>query len=375
MKERGNALMKFLDHYGGIPFVFFGGLLRPKAKINQNFLMRKRLKFLILKTAAIGDMILVSAMIRELKTRYPEATITLICSKSNSSVVHFMEEVNHVVIFEMNRPIKSLRAISKLSEHDILLDFSPWDRIDAVIAFFSNVKYRIGFRRKRMYRHYVYDIAVEHLDNVHEIENYRNLLRVMNIKPSGFLPEFCIEKQQKLQIVDDLFSVDCPNIILHPFAGGTKKEFKEWPLDHWVQLGQELLKRRCNVYISGGKEDRKKAEFIRNQIDNYHCYVIAGKYSLEETAAIIAKASLLVTVNTGIMHLGAAVGTKIIALHGPTSPERWGPLCNNAVIIKSKLECAPCLSLGFEYGCRKGGCMRSIAVEEVFTAIIGVLNI
>lgn len=367
MSERGNNLMKFCDRYLGIPIVFMLGLIRQKKKFDKNLLKQKDLRFLVLKTAAIGDTIVLSAVIRELKARFPSAKITLICSKSNYSAVKLIKEIDNIAIFEMSHPLKSLRVISKLPEHDLLFDFSPWDKIDAVIAYFSRTKFRIGFRRRKMSRHYIYDIAVEHQDSVHEIENYRNLLRSVNIQPTGLIPEISIT-MEKFPFINNLLARNQPNIILHPFPGGIKKEFKEWPLDNWVKLGQKLIEENYKVFVSGGKEDFEQADYIREQIEKNgkQCSVLAGKYSLEETAAILKRSSLLVTVNTGIMHLGAAVGAKVIALHGPTSPKRWGPLCKNAVIVAPKLKCAPCLSLGFEYACKQGGCMESIEIEWVF---------
>jgi len=87
---------------------------------------------------------------------------------------------------------------------------------------------------------------------------------------------------------------------------------------------------------------------------------------------------ILVSGNTGIIHLGAAVDTKVVALHGPTNPNEWGPYNKESTVIKSSKPCAPCLYLGFEYKCHKPDCMDEISVDEVFDAVrkhLGVCKI
>ena len=100
----------------------------------------------------------------------------------------------------------------------------------------------------------------------------------------------------------------------------------------------------------------------------------AGAFTLGETAALIRKSLLLITVNTGIMHLGAMLSRPMITINGPAGSLRWGPVGDPlALNIESDMECAPCLNLGFEYRCSNGECMDGIKVEKVFEKAMGLL--
>lgn len=368
MRERGNTLLKILDRYVGIPLVRILGLFTRKRFFGLHTIEPGDLRFLLLQTGAIGDTILLSAIVREIKHSFPRCSITLVVSKSNLPMAALLKNIERIVVFDMSHPFASLKAVKMLKNAHILLDFAAWARINSVIAYIAKADFKIGFKRKRMRRHYIFDLAVEHSDDVHELDNYRRLLRPVQCKIQGFLPLLHIEPQIASRVATQ-FSSKRPYIVLHPFPGGYKKQLKEWPLDNWIALGRDLINKEFNVFISGSKEDAAAAASIKQELDKCDpagaCTVLCGHFSLAEVAAILYKSSLLITVNTGIMHMGAALNVNMIALHGPTSPRRWGPSSNNAIIIKPTKECAPCISLGFEYGCKHGGCMQTIRREEV----------
>jgi heptosyltransferase I len=96
---------------------------------------------------------------------------------------------------------------------------------------------------------------------------------------------------------------------------------------------------------------------------------LAGKASLPLIAGILAKASLVISVNTGIMHLAAAVKALLVAINGPTSVIRWGAVSQYSVTVTPiDMSCAPCLNLGYEYKCSENKCMKTISPQAVLDA-------
>ena len=325
MKERGNSLLKFCDKYIGIPLIIFLGMIHQKRSLKSPIFEKSDPKIILLKTAGIGDTILLSAIIKEIKYGFPKSAITLVCTKSNYQGAKCISDLTNIHVFDISKPIVSLKAITKLGKFDLLLDFAPWARINSIISYFTRADFKVGFKRKGMYRHYIYDLAVEHKDNIHEIENYRNIMYNLNLELQGFVPIVSINQDSRPNARSLVKDNEC-NIIVHPFPGGTKKDLKEWPSGNWVQLIETLCNKGSNIFITGGKEDYEAALEIRASIIptfKDKCQVIAGSLSLLETAAVIKNADLLITVNTGIMHLGAALGIPLVALHGPTSILRW----------------------------------------------------
>jgi len=370
MKERGNRILKLIDRYAGIPLVCFLGLIKKKRILNSNYFTKKNPKIILLKTAAIGDTILLSSIVAEIKNIYPNAEISILCSKNNLSAASFIAPPDNVIVFNISNPLKGLCELIDLPEYDLLLDFAPWARLNAIISFFISARLKIGFKRENMYRHYIYDLVVEHSDNIHEIENYRNILRAINILPKGLPANIEINRNKK-DIVNNFLEDNKHYIIFHPFPGGEKKELKEWPDDNWIKLGQHLVQSGYSIVITGGKEDTERANYLARKIseDKSASFAVAGEISLSETAELIMLVGQLISVNTGIMHLGASVGANVIALNGPTSSLRWGPLGKKSISINAKCKCAPCLSLGFEYACSHGGCMSTITVNDVSNSI------
>jgi len=361
MQGRGSKLMKRLDRCIGIPVLYVLGKCRQKQAYPSDMSSSPRIA--VIKTSAIGDTVLVSAMVRELHAAYPQSHITFICADNNVAMVKLLPYVDDIVVFHMHSPFASLRTVQQLGPFDLSFDFGPWPRINGIITWALRARYKVGFKRRQMYRHYCYDAVAEHLDSLHEIENYRSVLRAGHVEPQGVNPSFH---------TDDEPLLTGRYAVFHLYPGGAMQAQREWPLDRWLALAQSLYaKYRLTICISGGREDATHAAKLAQQMQSQGvpARAIAGAYNLRQMVNILQYAQLLVTVNTGIMHLGAATGTPMVALHGATSIKRWGPLSDHAVPLASGEPCQPCISLGFESDCQDPVCMRHITVEQVESAI------
>lgn len=369
MKERGNEKLKFMDKYIGVPVVFTLGLLRKRNReksINPE-------NIIIVMIAAIGDTILLSSIIKELKHLYPKVNITLVCSNGNIQAAKNLPYINKIIKFDMSNVTGSLLDLRKENTYDLLLDFGAWSRLNAILSYVIKADLKVGFKRKKMLRHYIYDQIVEHVDDVHEIENYRNVLRSLGYSLLGKKAEFTIN----LANVNKVGTILVPKhkyIIFHLFASGSHKAKKEWPESSWIELANRLIGESYKIILTGGKQDSEIAHaFVQkiNGIEGIDYISLSGKLSLAETAALIEEVGTIITVNTGIMHLAAAVDSRIIALHGPTSPLRWGPISDKSVILTPNIKCDQLLSLGFEkHNCVvEDGCISTIKVDDVYQAL------
>ncbi|TYZ29827.1 glycosyltransferase family 9 protein [Selenomonas caprae] len=360
--ERNNPLLKRLDKWIGIPALYLLGKFHHPQARPQTYR-----RIALIKTAAVGDTIILSAMVEEVKRAYPDADITVICSKNNAAMVKCLPHVNRVETFVMKRPWQSLRRIGALGHYDLVLDFGPWPRINGVISWWLDADYKVGFYRPDTHRHYIYDAKVEHSDCLHEIENYRNLLRGAGIAPMGLLPDLRTDKR----LLSSSYAV------LHLFPGGAMDRQRRWTDAGWQELAKQLHQQYgVQILLSGGPADTEEAQEVcdRLQCGGIPAENIAGKYSLKDMASILQYAKLVVSVNTGIMHYAAAVGVPLVAIHGATSEVRWGPLSEKARVVKSGLSCQPCISLGFESECTAPVCMEKVTVPMVMEKIEKVLE-
>lgn len=350
---RANKVLRYLDRYLGIPLVYLLGLCKRR---KGSFPLQERPKIALLHTAAIGDTILLSGVIADLHAHFPGCEIYFFVGRSNYEAAQLIPNIQVVHI-----PVLSVFAsVSFIRSHffDVWIDFGSWARINAVYSYFSRAKWKLGFQTPGQYRHFVYDQTATH-QAIHEIENFRNLVRLINVRASSVPKLVCLEVVK-----------DPTRIVVHPYAGGSQAALKAWPEANWAALINTLVARGYQVALTGAKIDREKCEQIKIQSGNSRSVeVVAGNLSLRETARFLKGSAAVISIDTGIMHLAAALDCFTVALHGPTSSLRWGGIGSDIISISQKTK-VPCIHLGFENACSSGcDCMRSIQVEQVLEVL------
>jgi ADP-heptose:LPS heptosyltransferase len=172
----------------------------------------------------------------------------------------------------------------------------------------------------------------------------------------------------------------CPAIAIH--LGSQDLEFRRWPLERFVQFAERVrgLGLEPSIILTGTAPERP---LIRGFIDQYsgHAADASHSGSLEKTAALLERCQLLVSNDTGIMHLAAAMGTPTVGLFGPNSPRYWAPIGPRATFVyDTKVACSPCLNLyanRWPLECanpEKSRCMLDISVDSVLNAARGVIT-
>ncbi len=351
VNERGSPLARYLDLSLGVPSIFFLQLFKKRGTLGGIN------KIAILQTAAIGDTVLMSAAVTNLRNSYKDAVIDVFCGTSNADAVRLIDGIDNVIVIPVKHPCRSIKAIREKGEYDIWFDFGPWPRINAIYSFFSLSRFTVGFNTKGQYRHFLYDKTVLH-SSIHEIDNQLHLI--------GFLVNNPV---RELSIISPEISTDNKLIVFHPFPGGSKLHLKKWPDSRWNKLAEFLLNKGCHIKVTGGQENNLEAKQMFQDISSRPEFeIVAGVLSLKDTVKLLKTARLVISVDTGVMHLASALGVDLISLHGPTAPERWGPLNKNSTALIGEIDCSPCLGLGFESKCKENRCMKNISVEQVIEA-------
>ena len=353
MNERGNSWLRHLDAFLGIPLLFALGLTR-----RRRLLPKAPRSIGILRTSCIGDTILLSAIVEDLRAGLPEAKIRFFAGETNYETARLFMRDDEVIRISATRPFTSARNISA-ERVDVLMDFGPWPRVDALIAALSGARCTVGFRTKNQRRHYCYDIAVQHSAKVHELDNYRALAKVLGI---------CATRDPRVLAGEGSLLDLSDYVVFHMWPGGYQSELREWPAQFWQELAEFSAASGFSVVLTGVKSDRRRNEqLISGSSAGIHD--LAGKFNLAQTSQVLQHAAAVVSVNTGIMHLAAALGTPTIGLSGPTSVARWGAVGREARNLAPG--CAGCgyLNLGFEYAGQRRDCMEQITVKAVSRAL------
>lgn len=379
-KERGNIFFRLLDRYVGIPLILLLSIFGKRKTDNNDAGSLESVA--LIKMGAIGDSILTLPFIRKFNTSYKDINITVICGNNNHVVYKNVLErgyIDKIINVEFGRLIYDwpylFRKIKEIGESnfDVCIDFDSWYRISALISLLVKAEYKIGFQKKGQYKHYLFDQFEVHRKKFHEFENYNRLTKSLIGNVQKF-PDYPVSDEDSIFFKDFISANNIQKyVVLHPWASGYKNTLKELDTDSLVYIGNQLTSKGYNIILTGAKADAEKSESLSTLIED--SLSIAGKTTLNETAVFLKKAQCVITVNTGILHLAAAMDGRIVSINGPTDIARWGPLSENAINIKSTLFCSPCLDLGFEYKCKRHGvpeghCMQKINLDSVVDAAL-----
>jgi heptosyltransferase I len=356
---RGNRLMRFIDRYAGIPLVAGLSMVRRRRTLPPN---PRRIG--LMKSVSLGDLVLMTGVMRDVRAAFPGATLVLINGDDNRALGRMMmEEGDEQVVISPVRLRKSI-ADMRAAKLDILLDFGAWVRYDAILTALSGAKFTVGFETDGHSRHHAYDRSVHYSGAIHEIDNNRNIARAIGVDSAS--PPFI----QATGPAELPASVTKPFVAFHPWPGGFKSWAREWAPERWIEFATVLRDRKRSVVVTGGPGDAARSEELVTALAaaGVNAWSSAGKMPLSATAAMVHEAEAAVCVNTGVMHLAAAIGTPTIGLHGPTSPVRWEPLGRSTLAVVTRTPGCGFLNLGYEYDGHRLDCMDGIPVSDVVAA-------
>ena len=207
-----------------------------------------------------------------------------------------------------HRPLAARRAL-RLASLDLLVDFGAWPRFDAWLSASSGARFSVGFETSHQYRHFAYDRVVAHDSAIHERENYRRLLGAIGV--DGRTPP-------AIDVAGDPRPHDlgpAPFAVFHPWSSGYRGHIKEWDSGHWVALGRALAARGWRVLVTGSAAEASRASALVGALvaAGAPAENVAGRYSLRELAGVLVRSEIVVSVNTGVMHLAALTGARTVS--------------------------------------------------------------
>jgi heptosyltransferase I len=311
-----------------------------------------------------------SAVVADLRDRYANAELILLAGPSNHEVAHLIPELDLVVLLDIFNP---MNAIRQARQHDlgVLLDFGPWPRVNSIIAAFSGARFIAGFKTRGQYRHFAYDVAVEHSSSQHELDNFRRLARAADAKPRH-MPSLRWGSRSSVPGMRGRRGY----VILHMWPGGTGSSHKEWPQHRWQALAEALVHDGYGIALTGSREQLALNEELIERVNPFARTSIANiaGCNFSELANELHRADLVVSVNTGIMHMADALSASLVALHGPTNARRWGPLSATSISLESPLPGSGYLDLGFEFPRQVPDSMNALSFDTVLTACRAALR-
>lgn len=348
-------------------------------------------RILVLRLDLIGDLVLSLPVVRLLKRTYPDAEIDLLAIPSSSKVVMSDPDLAEVIAYDPNiwrrpkallkmqswREVWALRGRLLARHYDLAISvFGPWA---AILAVLSGAQRRVGFGRESYPGFMTDSVPGAHWqsgDHLHEVDYCLKLSQAAGaaITPDDRIPCLYVDRQACEEVDEILHQegirLDRPIIACH--VSSNNGQSKRWPTPYWAKLINRLISNEnMTVVLTGASNDLPFIEIILRHTHEQPVN-LAGKTSLTQLAALLQRANLLITGDSGPMHIAAAVGTPLIAIHGPTDPAKSGPVSPHATVLRSDIWCSPCYTAkGKPADCRffTTQCMKDITVEQVLTII------
>ena len=330
--------------------------------------MKTPAKILIFRQSSLGDVILTLPVVKELALNFPDATIDFLTKKQYASIVKFNPAVRHTIVFSDNAEFRVILKQIRRGKYDLIIDLQKNFR-SLALSLFSPGSRMIRYKKRRLAREMIARKPSLNLSVDHTVNAYFHTLRRLGIRSELAPPELALSAEAR-EFAERFMANSFPNspstiIALCP---GAKHYEKKWPHEKFREVAKILLEdEKTALIIISSKTDMLPENIGLNDsraVSVRDCEIL-------QVAALLSQCNVALTNDSGLMHLANAVGTKVAAIFGPTSPRLgFSPTLPGSVIISNNVFCSPC-SLHGAKPCRQPRkyCFENIEARQVVDII------
>ena len=342
------ALLKFLDNnFGRLVCALFRPL--PCCDVG------KLQKILVIRPGGIGDAVLLLPMLHELALLHPDAQIDVLAENRNSEVFGWSPVVS--TIWQYDCPNNFLSLFQQ--RYDLIIDTEQWYHLSAMVTRLLAAPRSIGFATNTRSRLFT-DSRPYHQER-YEAEMFLELLEPL--RNGAF--ESTRPRAEVLVLTQAGFKCGNPYIVIFP---GASVVTKQWPAERYAEVARYCEDSGFEIVIVGGKTDIRSGEVVSRTLRHFHNLV--GKTTLTDSASIIAGSVLMISGDSGLLHVAQLLKIPTVAIFGPSNIKKWLREGDKHVVVSAGFTCAPCSLYGTIPKCHHGfQCMQDISVDMVITAV------
>lgn len=342
-------------------------------------------RILLLRLERIGDLLMALPAIADVRTAAPDARIDLVVGSWNADIARSIVGVDRVQT--LDAPWLARGAAGARSSHlfrtaaswrheryDLAINFEPDVRTNLLLAL-SGARWRAGYRSGGGGA--VLDQGLDYLPSEHTTDNARRLVaQVFARETPSSVPARTLATPEatRREAVALLAGARRPRVAMH-VAGG--RQIKQWPLERFVSIARSLVDREgATIVLTGGPGDEAMVREARAALPSDRVIDISGG-GLLTVAAVLDRCDLMITGDTGPMHVAAAVGLPIVAVFGPSDPRRYAPRGAHDRIVRIDLPCAPCNRIRLPPARCTGrvpDCLALLPANRVLDAAVEILR-
>lgn len=338
-------------------------------------------KILIKGTNWLGDVIISLPAIKYIKEQNPNSLIVVLSKKNTADIYNLLSFVDGVIeydfgntFFDFLKEHIRLRRVCRKNKFNTAYVF-PNSFHSAFLSLLSGSEKRIGYARD-MRSFMLTKIVPKQAKKTHQVFSYLNIVGNFTNRNIGIADILEVSETQKKEVLDRLlpdFNRDGSKVLIGVAPGAAFGGAKRLPIHKYIQIISEIAKidENINFVLMGAGDDKKYCDKIFEGItsfDKKRVYNLSGLTTLTEAAVICSSCKVFLSNDSGLMHLAAVSGAKVVAFFGPTNEEHTSPL-GDFKIIRSplKIECVPCM----KRECSQHGhlCLESIDINETLEAV------
>lgn len=323
-------------------------------------------KILVVGPAWVGDMVMAQSLFIALKQQYPEAVIDVLAPAWSLPILQRMPEVQRGICLPLRhkqlgllkrwRLARQLRA-EQYSQAIVL----PRSLKSALVPFFAAIPVRTGYRGESRYG-LINDMR--RLDKTVLTQTVQRYVALglqghaTSAPPIAF-PQLRVDRQNQQRLLTTLkLATDKPVIGFMP--GAEYGPAKQWPAEKYRELATKLVEQGYRIWVFGSLKEQALGDNMATHADIIN---LCGRTELVDVIDLLACCESVVSNDSGLMHIAAAVDVKVTVIYGSSTPEYTPPLSDKANIIYHRLECSPCFKRQCQFG--HYDCLRNISVDEV----------
>ncbi|BAL82085.1 putative glycosyl transferase family 9 protein [Selenomonas ruminantium subsp. lactilytica TAM6421] len=335
-------------------------------------------KILILRLSAIGDVLHATPVARELKRLQPDAHITWLVSPPADKLLAENPYIDELLVWDRRpldkafagfdlptayRELKKARTLLKARHFDLVLDIQGLF-LTGILAILSGAKRRIGIHERHEGNPFFMSEMAPNIESPHKVRRYLSALMPLGFQQEDFTPGLTLQLPADMEGFAGKFWQEHAIDTAHPILMVTVRT--TWPDKNWEPenfgLALRDLPEDVQIVFCGSPGEAEFIAAAQKQM-NRPSLSIAGETNLIELAALLKSADLLLSCDTGPLHIADAVGCRTLSLWGPTQPDVYGPLTAGHEFIISPHECRRCLKTKCKY--KTNACMKAITPEMV----------
>ncbi|MFH1217936.1 MAG: lipopolysaccharide heptosyltransferase II [Pseudomonadota bacterium] len=324
-------------------------------------------KILVRSTNWIGDAIMTTPAVRTIRENFPEAEITMLAQPWMADVFSASPHVDHIFFYEKKGQHKGLggmlRLIRELREKRFDVAILLQNAFEAaLITAMAGIPVRAGYQRDGRSLLLTHRVAIRpEVRKKHQVYYYQALLEDLGLV-SGSNELFLRLKEKDLLFAEKMKKDIGAELVIGINPGAAYGPAKCWPAERYGQLAALLNKEYgAKFFVFGTGADKATIDTICGYGPEF-ISGLAGRTTLGQAMALIGLCDAFVTNDSGLMHVGAATRTPLVAIFGSTDAVATGPFSDRAIVVQKALECSPCLKKTCSSDFR---CMLDISVDDV----------